>query len=78
MCYELDVVQALIHIHTRRRYPGIKFHEETLNRVAIEFSIRNTTDIRAMSEMQLAELTSAVLRYLPASACPDEWRAAVS
>jgi len=75
MCFcESDAVNVSIHVRARQRYPGIKFHEETLRKVAREFNIRSTLEVRAMSVAQLAQLADAVLKELPASACPIEYR----
>ena len=71
MCFcETDVVNIMIHLKTRQRYPGVKFHESTLARVAREFGIRQSTEIKRMSAAELSRLTSQVLSYLPPEACP--------
>jgi hypothetical protein len=77
MCFcESDAVKILIHVKTRQRYPGIAFHEETLARVAAEFGIESTQRIRQMCEEELQILAAAVLRYLPAHACPSSSKTA--
>lgn len=76
MCFcESDAVNILLHVKARKRYPGIKFHEPTLAKVARRFDIKATHQIRAMNEPQLEALAAALLQELPASACPIEYRA---
>ena len=71
MCFcESDVINIMIHVKTRQRYPGVKFHEPSLARVAQEFGFRNSTEVKTMNEEELACLTARVLDYLPPEACP--------
>ena len=71
MCFcETDAVNIMIHVKTRQRYPGVKFHEPTLAQVAQEFGIRQSTAIKHMSEEELARIAARVLHYLPPEACP--------
>lgn len=71
MCFcETDAVNIMIHIKTRQRYPGVKFHEPTLARIAQEFGIRQSTELKRMSEEELARIAAKVLSYLPPEACP--------
>mgnify|MGYP006952615089 CR=1 FL=1 len=78
MCFcERDAVKVMIHVKARKRYPGIKYHEETLGAVASRFNVTSTFQLHAMSEPELADLSKALLRSLPAEARPHEYRAAV-
>lgn len=71
MCFcESDVVNIKIHLKTRQRYPGVKFHEATLTKVAQEFGVRNSSEFERLSEEEVARVAAAVLRYLPSEACP--------
>lgn len=71
MCFcETDVANIMIHVKTRQRYPGVKFHEPTLARVAREFGIRRSAELKAMPADQIARITAKVLEYLPSEACP--------
>lgn len=71
MCFcETDAVNIMIHVKTRQRYPGVKFHEPTLAKVALEFGIRRSTELKNMPAEQIARITAKVLDYLPPEACP--------
>jgi hypothetical protein len=71
MCFcESDAVKILIHVKARKRFPGIRFHEASLEHVARTFAIRTTADIRAMGDAALHELSQALLCVLPPAACP--------
>ena len=71
MCFcESDVTNIMIHLKTRQRYPGVKFHEPTLARVAREFDIRHSSVVKQMPEEGLAQIAARVLEYLPPEACP--------
>lgn len=71
MCFcESDVTNIMIHLKTRQRYPGVKFHEPTLARVAQEFDIRHSSVVKQMPEEGLAQIAARVLEYLPPEACP--------
>ncbi len=71
MCFcESDAVQVLIHVKARKLYPGIKYHAESLNHVANNFNLKSTFQIHAMSEAELKTMSEALLRTLPAEACP--------
>lgn len=81
MCFcESDVTNIMIHLKARQRYPGIKFHEPTLARVAQEFGIRHSSVVKQMPEEELARIAAKVLEYLPPEACPpvSESRTAVA
>lgn len=78
MCFcERDAVNVMIHVKARKHYPGIRYHEETLGAVARQFNLTSTFQLHAMSEPELADLSKALLRSLPADARPREYRAAV-
>lgn len=71
MCFcESDVTNIMIHLKTRQRYPGVKFHEPTLARVAQELGIRHASVVKQMPEEGLARIAAKVLEYLPPEACP--------
>ncbi len=71
MCFcESDAVKILIHVKARKRFPGIRFDEETLAGVADAFAIRTTADIRAMDDEALQRLSTALLASLPPKARP--------
>ena len=71
MCFcETDAVNMMIQLKTRERYPGVKFHEPTLARVADEFGIGHYTELKRMSGEELARIATRVLQYLPPEACP--------
>lgn len=71
MCFcESDAINIMIHVKTRQRYPGVKFHEPSLARVAQEFGIRNSTEVKNLPEEKLACLAARVLDCLPSEACP--------
>jgi hypothetical protein len=71
MCFcESDLINMMIHVKTRQRYPGIKFHESSLAQVAQEFGFRNSTEVKNMPEEGLARLAARVLDCLPPQACP--------
>jgi len=71
MCFcESDVINIMIHVKTRQRYPGVKFHEPSLARVAREFGFRNSTEVKNMPEEKLSLIAARVLGYLPTEACP--------
>lgn len=71
MCFcESDAVKVLIHVKARKRYPGIRFHEPSLARLATERELRSTLELHAMSEAALDGLCAELLRILPESHCP--------
>lgn len=71
MCFcESDSINIMIHLKTRQRYPGVKFHEPSLARVAQEFGIGHYTELKHMPEEGLARIAAKVLHYLPPEACP--------
>lgn len=71
MCFcETDAINIMIHLKARQRYPGIKYHEPSLTRVAREFGIRNSTEVKNMSGEELARIAARVLDCLPPEACP--------
>ena len=71
MCFcESDAVKALIHVKARKHYPGIKFHEGTLARVAAEFGLNTTSAVQALSESELRRLALTLLGRLPADHAP--------
>ena len=77
MCIcESDAVKILIHVKARKRFPGIRFHEPSLEHVAQAFAIRTTADIRALGDAGLHELSQALLRILPTTACPVQYKEA--
>lgn len=77
MCIcESDAIKILIHVKARKRFPGIGFHEPSLERVAQTFGIRTTADVRALGNTGLQDLSQALLRVLPATACPPHYRKA--
>lgn len=78
MCFcESDAVNVLIHVKARKRYPGIKYHEASLLRVAKQFQLVSTFQIHTMAEPELAALSDALLQQLPPETCPREYKAAV-
>lgn len=77
MCFcESNAVKILIHVKARKRFPGIRFHEPSLEHVAKAFALRTTADIRALGDSGLDELSQALLRVLPIAACPLQYKAA--
>ena len=71
MCFcETDAINIMIQLKTRQRYPGVKFHEPSLARVAQEFGIGHYTELKRMSGEELARIAAKVLHYLPPEACP--------
>ncbi|MDH5511782.1 MAG: hypothetical protein OEY27_01065 [Gammaproteobacteria bacterium] len=71
MCFcESDAINIMILLKTRQRYPGVKFHESTLARVAQEFGIRSSTEVKNMPGEKLARIAARVLEQLPPEACP--------
>lgn len=79
MCFcESDAVNCLIHVRSRKRYPGIKYHEPTLSRIAREFGIDNTLKLRVLPDPEIDKLSRALLRALPPEACPRKYKKAVA
>ncbi len=77
MCFcESDAVNILIHVKARKRFPGIRFHEPSLEHVARAFAIRTTADVRALGDAGLQALSLALLRVLPTAACPLDYKEA--
>lgn len=71
MCFcESDAVKALIHVKARKHYPGIRFHEGALARVALQFDLNTTSAVQALSEADLRRLALALLGRLPADHAP--------
>ncbi|MDA8361059.1 MAG: hypothetical protein M0Z44_03550 [Gammaproteobacteria bacterium] len=78
MCFcESDAVRILIHIKTRKQFPGIDFNESALSRTAARLHITQTAQIRKMSPSQLKHLGMTLLAFLPPAACPPIYRQAV-
>jgi hypothetical protein len=73
---ESEVILTQLHLYTRRRYPGIGFHEHSLRGVLEEAGI---TRMRALFQLDAgarAELADRVLARLPAALRPTEQRVA--
>ena len=69
MCVcEHDLVRMKLHLITRRFYPGIKYNEDALGRVAEDLGIRFEKAIRDLPPAEQADLAAAVYNSLPESA----------
>ncbi|KPV40403.1 hypothetical protein AN478_06275 [Thiohalorhabdus denitrificans] len=69
MCVcESDLIKMKLHLITRRYYPGIKYNEEALGRVADDLGIRFEREIRDLDTDRQADLAATVLNALPESA----------
>ncbi|MFA9460757.1 hypothetical protein [Thiohalorhabdus methylotrophus] len=69
MCVcESDLVKMKLHLITRRHYPGIRYNEEALGRIAKNLGIRFEREIRDLDGEQQADLAAAVFLGLPEGA----------
>ncbi|HKJ87032.1 MAG TPA: hypothetical protein VKA48_00740 [Gammaproteobacteria bacterium] len=68
MCVcESDLIKMKLHLITRRHYPGIKYNEEALGRIADDLGIRFEREIRSLEPDQQADLAATVFNGLPES-----------
>jgi transposase len=72
MCVcESDLVKMKLHLITRRYYPGIKYNEQALGRVAEDLGIRYEKSIRNLPPAEQADLAATVYHCLPESTGPS-------
>lgn len=70
MC-ESDLVKMKLHLITRRYYPGVKYNEPILGRIADELGIVYEKAIRDLPEPEQADLAARVYdRLSEASGAP--------
>ena len=71
MCFgEQDMVNLKLFFAARRRYPGIRYHEETLQDVAREHGIGRESEVKALGPADLDELAADLVRALPQACRP--------
>lgn len=72
MCVcESDLVKMKLHLITRRYYPGIRYNDEALGRVAEDLGIRFEKSIRDLPPEEQADLAATVYHCLPESTGPS-------